>query len=268
MLKEYGVLGEGNLEGIVAITGDRWVPPTAEELERLLAERADVLEQKIEQGFTKLIVVPFAGSLDRLAEKYGEALKEAHSKGTLLDSSGQPLELDTNEPVWIWDPLKNADAKGELVYRPEEFGDNHNGMTKEEIIGVDGTPGWRLLLVEEGMSDIPKAGQGKTIGGRPQLECGKNSTEYLRILRDDPAYENEVGLTPEAYLALAMTELKENHRVLDDETYTALVDSYLPGQREVPYADWDRGIRRAYLNAVGPDLASDDWGPRSAVRVT
>jgi hypothetical protein len=59
-----------------------------------------------------------------------------------------------------------------LVYFPQRFEEAHGGRTKEELLAADPTAAWQVLLVE-GMSDLPREGQGRVIGGRRQIETGR-----------------------------------------------------------------------------------------------
>ena len=255
--------------GIVGVDGTEYVTPTPTEVERQVAERAEVLERKFEAGFTRLLLVPFGMPLERLTAAYGEAIKKAHSQGKLLDVNGEPLELDTDEPVWTWDEMKGVDVDGRLVYSPKEFtDDSHGGMTKAELLQAEQvTPGWQVVLVED-LGNLPKEGEGKTIDDRPQLVTGRSPEDDLRELQSNPIYDEEVGLTPEAYFMLALTKLREDGRVPDTDTGTNLLGAWLPGQRKVPCARWRRGRRRARLRAGRPDDEAPDWGVRAAVRVT
>ena len=254
--------------GIVGVDGTEYVTPTPTEVEQQVAERAEVLERKHAEGFTKLLVVPFGMPLERLTTAYGESIKEAHAQGKLLDVNGEPLELDTNEPVWTWDEMKGVDVDGRLVYQPKEFTDSHDGLTKTELLQAERvTPGWQVVLVED-LGNLPKEGEGKTIDDRPQLITGRSPEDDLSELQTNSIYDEEVGLTPEAYFMLALTKLREDGRIPDTDTGTNLLGAWLPGQREVPYAYWYRGLRQAGLYAVEPDNALDNWGPRSAVRVS
>lgn len=268
MLNRVGIL-EANSPDVEGIEGQPYPVPTIENIERSIAARAEVLERKFEAGFTKLLVVPFAMPLDRLTAAYGENLKQIHSQGKLLDVMGEPLELDTNEPVWTWDEMKGVDADGRLVYRPQEFTESgHGGITKAELLAAERvTPGWQVVLVED-LGNLPKEGEGKIVGDRPQLITGRSPNDDLNELRSNPIYESEYGMTPEMYFTMAMTKLYESMRVPDTGTGTNLTGAWLPGQRRVPYANWNRGVQQTGLDAAVPDYAYGYWGVRSAVRVT
>ena len=67
----------------------------------------------------------------------------------------------------------------------------------------------------ENESVIPKAGNGKMVGGRKQIEAGKNAIEYLAMLKDK-TYEHEQSMALEDWLMHAIVTLEEKNQVLDD----------------------------------------------------
>ena len=237
-----------------------------------MSERSEALKIKIEQGFTKLLLVPFGMSLDTLAEKYKETILKHHSQGKLLATKkeptdpDEPLELDTSQPLWIWDEYKNADQSGTLVYNPKEFSKNHGGKTKTELLG---TQAWRVLLIED-LPNIPRQGKGKTIVTRPQLEANMTPRQYLEKLGLD-SYKDEVGMTPEDQLTYAILHLETTNQVIDDYqgngSVSYQIGAYFPASERVPGAYWDRAYRQAYLAGNGADARGEGVGVRSAVRV-
>ena len=63
-------------EGIVGIDGKEYPMPTIEEIKARIVEKEAMLETKIEQGFTKLILVPFAAKLSNLTKSYSDTIKK------------------------------------------------------------------------------------------------------------------------------------------------------------------------------------------------
>ena len=263
-------LRDGSLS-FTGIDGQVYTLPDQEGIEKLLAEKADLLIEKSEQGFDRLLLVPFGMSIDHLAEQYEAALREAHANGRLCDVDGSQLDLNTEQPVYDWVEMRQADLNNEIVYDPKRFDDNHGGKTKAEMLADGATPGWQILLVEDverqGLGNNPRENAAQTVGDRPQLVTNHSSNDYLSKFGEEP-YQGEVGLTPEAYIALVLNELKEHGKVLDTETGTFLTGAWMPGQREVPYATWSRGRQRAHLSADLPGDVAPAWGVRAAVRVT
>ncbi|MFH1170212.1 MAG: hypothetical protein V1704_01490 [Candidatus Vogelbacteria bacterium] len=194
-----------------------------------------------------------------------------HRKGKLLATKKNPnepdqsLELDENQPLWVWDEYSKADIEGKLVYHPLVFDkNNHSGKTKAEILAENENAGWSLLLIEDN-PNIPRAGQGETVGGRKRMEAGRTPAECLVDL--DPA---KSGLTPEDWLAQAITYLEETNQVIDDYDGNGSTNynlgGWFPASGSVSYAYWDRG-RQASLGGGGPGYRVGRYGVRSGVRV-
>jgi hypothetical protein len=118
--------------------------------------------------------------------------------------------------------------------------------------------------------NIPRAGKGKPIGGRPRIEANKTPKEYLEAIGTGE-YQNESGMTPEEWLMQAITTLEEKNQVIDDWQGKGSIayntGAYFPASGRVPYACWGRGIRRAYLDRDDPARGNGGIGARSAVRV-
>ena len=130
------------------------------------------------------------------------AKKDPSDQGEKLVS----LDLDENQPVWVWDKYQEADVNGNLIYQPKELSENHQGKTKQEILGEQG--GWRIVLMED-MPNIPRENP-ETKGGRTQIdvkgssikkymEKGKNipsPSEYLKALQQDSTYKGRTRHDP------------------------------------------------------------------------
>ena len=206
---------------ITGIDGNEYPIPTLEQIAARLFERRKELETKHDQGFTKLLLVPFGMSLDALLETLKRFLFDYKQRN--LD-----FDLDTDNPLWTWKEYQGADIgdSPDLVYYPRFFdSENHQGKTKMEILkeqaegpwipasagmaGVRGggtvmseggveTPGWIIHLLQpsnmedkdteipKGFAPIPREGQGIPQGDenpRLPLEACKTPNEYLSILK-------------------------------------------------------------------------------------
>jgi len=252
LLTEVGILENGTILGI---DGKRYSIPTLEQITVRLFERRETLKTKYDQGFTKLLLVPFGMSLDALQETFKQFLLSYKQNNPTFD-------FDTNEPLWIGEGYQGADTgdSPKLVYYPQSFTkESHGGKTKMEIfkeqtgrrwtptsVGVAGgsgvgmagesgagTPGWTIHLLQPsdptdshslGFALIPRQGQGTPQGDltpRPHLEAGKTPNEYLSILQSsqdnpDPPYSHESGMTPEDWIMAFILHLQETGKPLDD----------------------------------------------------
>jgi len=257
LLKEAGILKEGVILGI---DGNTYPIPTLEQIAMRLFERRETLHTKHDQGFTKLLLVPFGMSLDSLCETFKRFI--LRYKGSHPD-----FYLDINNPLWTWEDYQGADMgdSPNLVYYPQSFTKKRSwGKTKAQILeeqtegrwtpasaGVAGekglgTPGWTVHLFQPsnlddqdmetpiGFSSIPRQGQGTPQGkltSRPPLEANKTPNEYLSILQnaqDDPdsPYFQEFGMTPEDWIMAFMTHFSEREEPLDDAYNVINTESY------------------------------------------
>jgi len=276
ILKTTGILEKlstGEI-GIKGIDNKEYAFPSYQEIVERMRENKEMLKTKIEQGFNQLLIVPFGMKLDDLIEKYKQVILRHHKEGKLLATKENPsdpdkhLELDENEPVWVWGKYKNADINGELVYFPKEFSENHQGKTKQEILKEKG--GFNILLIEN-LPNIPRKNKGKEIKGRKQLEAGEIPNQYMETLKTNPNYQNETGMTPEEQIIYAIKHLEQTNQVIDDYSGKGSISyqlsAFFIAGRLVPNAYWYRDSRRAYLDRNDPENSIPDAGVRGAVRV-
>src|SRR3989339_856903 len=187
LLEQVGILKEGAITGI---DGHEYPVPTLEQIASRIFECREILETKHDQGFTKLLLVPFGMSLDALTD----ALKQFLLK---YKKDNPTFHLDTDNPLFVLIGYQRADIgdSPDLVYYPQSFDRyNHQGKTKMEILkeqskgrwapastGVAGekglgTPGWTVHLLQPsnlddqdtetpiGFSPIPRQGKGTPQG--------------------------------------------------------------------------------------------------------
>lgn len=287
---------EAMVWGIKGIDNQEYAFPKMEEVSKMMRENKEILKTKTEQGFNRLLIVPFGMKLDDLIEKYKQVILKHHKEGKLLATKKDPkepdqkLELDENQPVWVWDKYLNADVNGELIYQPKEFSKNHQGKTKKEILKEapstgSGQGGWNILLIED-LPNIPREGKGEIIGKRPQIDTSGTSikkyikkgeaipspSEYLKAIQTESIYQNETGMTPEDQITYAITHLEQTNQAIDDwrgnGSISYQLGAYFPASGGVPGADWDRGSRGAYVGRDVPGDRGDDCGVRGSVRVS
>ena len=247
LLEQVGILKEGAITGI---DGKIYPIPTLEQIAMRLFERRETLRTKHDQGFTKLLLVPFGMSLDTLRETFKQFLLK-------YKKDNPTFNLDTHEPLWAWSDYQGADIEDSpnLVYYSQSFmEDGHGGKTKTQILkeqakgqwtpafaGVVGekglgTPGWTVHLLQPsnpdsqdteapmGFASIPRKGQGTPQGDfipRLPLEAGISPIEYFSILQnaqedEDSPYHGETGMTPEDWITAFMIHLTETGKPLDD----------------------------------------------------
>jgi hypothetical protein len=264
--------------GLTDIMGERHYLPKLADLRARLnnPETRQFIEKKYEQGFAKLLLVPFGLPLNTLIERYKQTLLKVRKETGIKATDGSTLDLNEDDPLYVWDDLKQADnpqtPQGkQLEYQVKNYDGQtkpeRGGQTKQELLQQDPDNAWQFLLIED-LPDLPAENRGQTVAGRKQLEANKNAKEYLKLLQQDRQYQGEQGLTPEANLALYLTKLQEDHLAIDDYSgqgkANRLVGSYLSGV--VPLFYWGRGGRQPNLSGRDPGDRGSHSGCRSSAR--
>ena len=271
------ILSDGKTLGIWGVDNKDYKIPTFEEIQRRMVAKKDLLKNKIEQGFTKIILVPFGCPVEKIITKYEESLVAHHNNGLILATKEKPeekdemLELDATHPLNIWNECRNGDIKNAFVYFPKAFvKDDHQGKTKIELLFVDPKNAWQIFLIEN-MPNIPSSGLGKKIGHRRQLEVGETPIKYLEILQKDKHYEGEEGLIPEADLIYSLYTLEEKNQILNDwqgkGNISCELGAFLVPSNSVPWLSWDRDFKRADLWKLTVETSDPHMGPRTGIRI-
>jgi len=299
LLEQVGILKEGAITGI---DGKKYPVPTLEQIASRLFERRETLETKHDQGFTKLLLVPFGMSLDVLQETLEHFLLE-HKK------ENPTFKLSISIPVVKEKEYKGADTgdSPKLVYYPQSFTkDDHGGKTKMQILegqkdDQESFPGWNIHFLQPsnlkdidspGFAFILHEGQGTPQGGltprppfrergdRPPLEAGPSPNEYLTILQEaqddkDSPYHGETGLTPEDWIVAWMLHFQETGKPLEDirgpvsiGRYSCLIGAFFPSSiDEVPIVAWDSLIGQVFFSRNDASMQDGYEGARTSVMV-
>jgi len=288
LLELVDILRDGAITGV---DGNQYPIPTLEQIAEHLCdpERREFFETKRDQGFTKLLLVPFGMSLNDFISIFGSFLshyKEVHPH----------FNLDTDEPFCTNRQYLGADQNDSLVYGTKSFdsilssksGDN-GGKTKIQVLKdqeaqLSFFSGWRIHLFQPsdpfdshslGFASIPQEGAGATQGTeipRHDLEAGKSPKEYLSLLvkaQDDPKspYYGESGMTPEDWMIASMIHITETGEPLDDFQMQGgmnyLIGAFFSRANDVPLADWHHDSAQAALSVL---LDSKNRFPSAGVR--
>jgi len=287
LLEQVGLLENGMITGI---DGHEYSIPTLEQIAIRLFERRSELFTKHDQGFTKLLLVPFGMSLDTLRETLKQFLL-SHKK------SHPSFDLDTNNPLWMREDYQGADIgdSPKLVYYSQSFDPkDHQGKTKMEILeeqedNQDSFPGWTVHLLQPsdpsdphspGFASIPREGRGTPQGdlvARPPLEAGKTPSEYLSIFQGaqgdkDSPYHGETGTTPEDWITAFMIHLLETGKPMDNwqndkESISYLIGAFFHSTVTVPRACWGRSAHHVSLGVDVPWRQTGGFGSRFSVMI-
>jgi len=286
LLKDAGILDKD--DAMTGIDGQKYPIPTLEQIAEHLCspEQKEILRTKHDQGFTKLLLVPFGMSLTTLISLF---------KLFLLDYQHDhpDFSLDDNEPLWTREEVTQGIDMGdhpELVYFPKSYiEEEHQGKTKAQILkdqtqDFDAVHGWRMLLLQssdpgdpaKGIAPIPRENKREIRGKempRPDLKADTISDEYLSSLveaKDDPTspYYYESGMTPEDWFVAFMTHLRETGQPLDNhrngkDSIAHLTGSFFPRLVYAPSACWNEDFHQAGLD-LSP--AGGHWNKGNGIR--
>lgn len=263
--------------------------PSLEAIRSHMFEKRAFLRVKMEQGFTKLLLVPFGAPLGAMTNALCEYLLAQKTKS---DGVFKFDEVDTFE-LSLSNFHHTDDQTGKIVYEPVEFGANHQGKTKKALLDeqretAEWDRGWRIILVqartsEKGIASIPdesiKIKRGKE-HKRMDIVSGKLLPEYLEKCHipeeaNDSPYRGERGATLEDWIITCMTHLEETGEYLDDiSNYSSdagLFGSYRPEDDRMPVVctDSERG-RITIVDIKASEIAQAEAhsiGTRNIVRI-
>jgi hypothetical protein len=266
---------------VIGIDGKEYPIPTQEQVVELFAQNRELVGRKVPQGFDRLELTPMAMPTPLLIDLAKAVILKHAAEGKMYQTRRSasdrlvPVRVNKEKHVWIWETLRQAVETDELVYFPQEYSSNHRGQTKLEVINdgrICAFPGWSVGLVES-LPIIPGQGQGKTIGGRRQLEIGSSPNEYLQTLQTE-AYQGETGKTLEDFLTKFLTHLEITNEVsndVDDNNAMWCLAQYLKVSYAelVPTGRWLRSVGRARLDMhrTNNKLCTRSWGVASTVRL-
>ena len=267
--------------GVVGIDGKEYPIPTREQVAELFAYNRELVGRKVPQGFDRLELTPLAAPTPLLLDKMKAAILKHAAEGKIYQTRRSPsdplipVHVNAEKQVWIWETLRQALDTDELVYFPEEYSSNHRGQTKLEAANngrICAVPGWSVGLVES-YPIMPAQGQGKTLGGRRQIEIGSSPREYLRTLQTQP-YLGETGKTLEDFITKFLTRLETTNEVsndVNDNNALWCLGQYLkvPYAELVPTGRWYRTVGRVRLDMhrTGNKLCTKSWGASTTVRL-
>ena len=299
LLEQVGILENGVITGI---DGHEYPVPTFEQIAIRLFERRETLETKHDQGFIKLLLVPFGMSLDALKETFKQFLLK-------YKKSASSFDLNADDPLSMYKVYQGADIGNspKLVYYPLSFTrEGHGGKTKAQILkeqaeerwtpaskGVvgekgEGTPGWTVHLLQPsnpsdsyslGFASIPKRDEEKVYGieiPRKDFETGQTPDMYRSILKEaqddkDSPHHGETGMTPEDWIIASMIHLSETGKPLDDWNKGTEGGSYLTGAffpsvvSSVPYVFWSYVRHKANIDSASSTNRNHVVGIRTAI---
>jgi hypothetical protein len=242
-----------------------------------------LVDLKMRQGFTRLLVTPMAMPISKLIELTAMAIRKHAAAGKLFQTKSDPADPDIpvrvnkDEQIWVWSRVLKALDTPQLVYFPQKYiHPGHQGFTKKEMIRNShfcASPGWSVALIEP-MAIMPQAGQTGSVGGRNPLEPYSTPRDTLQILTA-ASYQGETGWTPEDFLTDFIIRLEITDQVSHDRAdgnALWLLGAYLPDLMPTPHlvmeGFWSREAgHKIYLSAHRSGNRFHGWVARTAVRL-
>lgn len=241
-------LDSGEL-GIVGIDGTLYPLPTLKDIgESIDLEKAMMLEEKKEQGFTKMIIVPFGLKVSYLVENYKMTYIDHNVAGRLHKSNGAPIRSNLNFPVRDDKIFMDADIHEKILYYPTGKYEDY-GKSKLQILSETGKA-WNIALIRD-VIDWPSNPESK--GGREDFSPELAGHKYLQQL-ESREYRGESFFTLEDWLTTSLTYLEEQQIPIDQVGQgkaCMTVGSVIP---DPPLATHPR----CSLNSTGQELRIED----------
>jgi hypothetical protein len=275
------VLPKSETLGVFGIDGKEYPLPTHKQVAELFYYNRELVGRKVPQGFDRLELTPMAMPTPLLIDRMEAAIIKHAAEGKIYQTRRSPsdpllpVRVNAENPVWVWETLRQALDTDGVVYFPQKYSSNHGGQTKAEVINngrICAVPGWSVGLVES-LPIMPHQGRGKTLGSRRQLEIGSSPRDYLQTLQTQ-AYQGETGKTLEDFITEFVIHLETANEVSNDrydDNSLWCLGQYV----RVKYADlvptgwWHRVFGRARLDMhrTGNKLCTRSWGGSSTVRL-
>lgn len=253
----------------------------------------DLLNTKKDQGFTHLNILCTGVELARLGERNESMISIAHNTRklylpgkTLITSTADrgaqiPFidELNREKICYFSDGytvddqnnesgkgLLNADLRGDLLFHPKQFDKSaHGGVTFEEYVKKTGAFQCSLTIPE---GNLKKASDTSLAArwGRKRHKTNKTSHAYLADTTWEGQYAGESWNTLHEMLAFCASIVSRYGIVLDNDTVTKTLGSYLKNKGGVPNVCWAKGSRQLKVDRGSPYASHEYYGARSSVK--
>jgi hypothetical protein len=280
LLVQHGVIVGGNNE--------RYPVPPVESIARRLFERQEELEIKHGQGFTKLLLVPFALPLASFQTALETSLVQYRSSSSLPPFPVSYTRSDI--PLTL---AMDSSAHPDILYASDD--PNYYGVftkTKFDILREQASDprafvGWHVCMLQPstpglvrspGFAGMPPRGEGGRYGRecpRPDIETGRSANDQLPLLTqaqvdETSPYFGERGMTPEDWFMAFLVHLQESGRFLDDEMFCFCLGSFFRSNGKIPacgaaqHTSSRFGVRLTFLSS---HLPSANFGLRTLINI-
>jgi predicted metal-dependent phosphoesterase TrpH len=93
--------------GVIGIDGKEYPVPTQEQVQEVFARNCELVDRKMQQGFTQLQLTPIAMPASQLVARAKTVILEHVAAGKIIQTKQHPTDVDipirpnTREPIWI-----------------------------------------------------------------------------------------------------------------------------------------------------------------------
>ncbi len=231
-------------------------------------EFVKLLKQKEKQGANKIIVAPYALSLETMINKVNS--KVVSLGGKKCWRSGDWQEDNLNQLKYFTqldknDNITGGKTKAEVLANPQQYPFIVNGYS---------------IIVTWPGDDLPNENDRVTaIEGRIPLKGGETSIEYRKkFTNSNPPYYGESSTIPEEWFVQFSQALYEKYilsnkqiessgsDIFDTKSITWFIDCLNSSSGNLPGAGWDPDYCRFNLNVDHPTDSDGGLSPRPALR--
>lgn len=230
------------------------------------SEFMELMRTKEKQGLTRTVLAPAPGfhSLKGFADNIGQKVISAGGKGNYYSETRRKMLANEGDIHYFSTDGSTGGATGEEVKaNPEKYGI---------------CDGWMISFTtdEQNMANKDKP----AIGGRVAIKTSLSARGYQEkyFSGKDPVYKGEEAMIPQEHFALFAKDLYEKYiktkkqittsskDLLDSETLTWFISTYISGDASLPRAGWLPGSRELYGGGFRPADSDDFLGVRPSVR--
>lgn len=203
-----------------AANGESYPIPEWDSIAEALQESLELYTLKYSQGFTRLLLVPEGAELPPMFTAVTEALKDRGRRNLLDESCYADGALSLSQSG----TERMAGMRG--VGYVDEY--SKRPRSKKLRLASEGAAlAWRVYLVQDVESEerenLPSDETALIYGGKAPIITARRGGKMVQSVLGRGKMRGEVGLTPEAYLALSMQYVFETGRLLDTKAATPLL---------------------------------------------
>lgn len=256
--------------GIISYDGTEAPLPQLEQIaEHIPIEKILEIQKKKAQGFTRLLISPFGMPLLELINIYQRNLTEFEKQSKLFDSKGNPLHVIPPQgkmaKITIGGPYMAGESQSLFSYYPSLPRVAFNPSLMPKSKPKSAYRPFNVLLVEN-LDEAVEVEKGEILSERKQLEGKQTPYAYFSNLLNQQ-YKGEVGFTLEDWLALAISKLHSENILINRETNSICLGTFLPKMISFPLVYARDEFSGTNFDSINRDDGFSNSSPRMGVRL-